>query len=113
MRLVVLLARTWLDSVPIVAARRDSSSHSSPLAANAHACRTGRHLTRHCFRFVDSRDSQRIATGSVYGEPGGGTLRRPGTLSSQRSRSAGPEVSSATEELPSCLTQQVADDRCQ
>ena len=54
------------------------------------------HLPRHCFRFVDSRDSQRVATGSVDGEPGGGTQRRPVTLSSQRSRSAGLEDSSMT-----------------
>ena len=57
--------------------------------------RTGRHLPRHCFRFVDSRDSQRVATGSADdGEPGGGTQRRPVTLSDQRSRSAGLEDSS-------------------
>jgi IS30 family transposase len=41
--------------------RRDSSCGSSAFAANAHAGRAGRHLTRNCFRFVDSGDSQRVA----------------------------------------------------
>jgi hypothetical protein len=53
------------------------------LAANAHAGRAGRHFTRNCFRFVDSGDSQRVATGCVDGEPGGDASWRPSNLSSQ------------------------------
>jgi hypothetical protein len=59
------------------------SSRSSALAANAHGGQAGRHLTRKCFRFVDSGDSQRVAAGCVDGEPGGSAPRRASTLSSQ------------------------------
>jgi hypothetical protein len=42
-----------------------------PLTANAHSVRAGRHLTWNCIRFVDSGDSQRVATACVDSEPGG------------------------------------------
>ncbi len=67
----------------VIAARRDSSSRSSALTANAYVGRAGRDLMRDSFRFVDSRDRQRLATGGVYGESGGGASRRPSTISSQ------------------------------
>jgi hypothetical protein len=58
-------------------------------------------------------DSQRPATGSIHGEPGGSAQRRPVTVSSQRSRSAGLENSSSTQAMSSCFTPEVAGDRGQ
>jgi hypothetical protein len=49
----------------------------------ADADRAGRHLTWNCIRFVDSGDSQRVATACVDSEPGGGASWRAATLSSQ------------------------------